>query len=208
MAAASSISKKPRLTAVNMRIVLAIIVALAVVLIALGSMFAIGKLEDYATEVNTARAEADSMSQKVDRIQQLSAKLNADRSSYNLARQVVAESEKYQYQDTIIRDIESLATRAGLSIDSYEFDNPGAIGSAAANSATAAKSGVAAPTGLEKRQVTIRISGTDSHAKTLSFVRMIEQNLTKMQLENLELQGDKPAEGKQSLTINVYVKKG
>lgn len=196
--------------AVRLRIILVIVLCLLIV----GAIGISGLSLDYlnkrAVEVQQVVAEANSSNAKLQRVQELTAVLNNNQDAVDRAKQVVAESKSYQYQDVIIEDLQAMAKRAGVTITNFNFSAGKTQGAAAAPAGPAAAA-APAPTGggLQSTTVNIALKTPVDYRKFLTFIHYIEQNLTKMQISKVGLAGvdgeDNTVES-ETLTIEVYIR--
>ena len=113
----------------------------------------------------------------------------------NRAAAVVAESKTYQYQDQIINDLTRYASTAGITILEFNFPT---VSAATVNTV-----------GLKSINATITLQTPVRYDKFLIFTKLIEQNLTKMQITDLSVAPDKDIQGfvnSPSIGLEVYVK--
>lgn len=197
--------------AVRLRIVLiallCLLIAGAVGISALG----LGYLNKKAADVQQVVFDATSSDQKLQQIQDLATALDRNQEAVSRAKQVVAESKSYQYQDVIIRDLQAMATRAGISITNFDFST--GVGGPANSSAatTPAPAAASAGSGLRSTTVNVTLSTPVNYRNFLTFIHYIEQNLTKMQISKVGLAHDdgdtnKDSVTSETLTIEVYIR--
>lgn len=203
------------LSAATLRLLLSLGILL---LIAIGvGLFwlAFSQLKQSAAEVQSINAEASSSGDNLNALRSMETKLASSAESIQRAKDIVAESKSYEYQDTIMNDIETYAGRSGLGIASYSFssaDSATAGGSAApaAPSTAAPAEGAAAPssTGLKSTTVSVSLAGGSKFENLMTFINFLEQNLTKMQLSGVSLSRDEQTNSITSgeLTIEVYIR--
>lgn len=205
--------KMSGLNAATLRLLLSIGI---LVLIALGVglfWFAFSQLKQSAAEVQSINAEASSSSENLNALRSMETKLASSTESIQRAKDIVAESQSYEYQDTIMNDIEAYATKSGLNIASYSFSNADSTAAPAAATpapATAPTGETPAPsgTGLKSTTVSVSLAGGYRFENLMTFINSIEQNLTKMQLSGVSLSRDEQTNAITSgeLTIEVYLR--
>lgn len=206
------------LNASKLRLILIVgIVAFFVIAVALFILMR-GILTNYAAEVQQITIKSQSSSNDLASLAMLKEKLETDRAAVERTKDLVAESKEYQYQDQIIKDINSYATKAGITISGYAFDSSSATqGSAPSGGAAAPKPaaggtatappGSGAISGLKSISVTITPKSPLKYESLMNFIHYIEQNLTKMQLAGISLsKDDKGQVSANALTIEVYVR--
>lgn len=204
------------LTASKLRLILIVgIIALLGIAVALFILVR-GILTNYAAEVQQITGKSQSSSNDVASLTKLKEKLETDRAAVERTKDLVAESKEYQYQDQIIKDINSYATKAGISISGYAFDStssaPGSAPSGGAAAPAPAAGGATPPgsgaiSGLKSISVTITPKSPLKYESLMNFIHYIEQNLTKMQLAGISFsKDDKGQVTANALTIEVYVR--
>ena len=175
-------------SATRLRLVLFIILGLLIAAAVALSAFGIQYLNTQALEVQQVVYDATNGDQKLQRIQQLSTKLQQDQDAVLRAKQVVAESKSYKYQDVIIRDLQTMASRAGVSITNFDFISGAAAGGSAPTAPTTqTPAAPAASGGLRSTTVNITLKTPVNYRNLLTFIHYIEQNLTKMQIARIGL---------------------
>lgn len=205
-----------QMTATTLRIILSVAIFLIAGASVGGFALLTGSLKEYAAEVSKTNGEARASETNIQTLQRTQAELDKYKETAKRTQSIVAESASYQYQDQITRDLNGYAEQAGLSITGFTFDTAStgsatpATGStpAAGGGASAAKP-QAAPSGVKSKTVTIQLESSVSYRSLLTFMNMIEQNLTKMQIAKVTL--TKASDNSQNVTgqtlaIEVYVK--
>ncbi len=192
--------------AIRLRLVLVSIVCLlAIIAVGTGAL-GISYLNKRAVEVQHVAYDANKSDDRLQGIQALTKTLESNKEAVERAKQVVAESKSYEYQNVIIRDLQAMAKRANVEITNFNFSGTG-------TPATAGKS--AAPStpkpggGLQSTTVNITLRTPVNYHDMLNFIHYVEQNLTKMQISKVGLAGvaDNPtAVESETLTIEVYIR--
>ena len=196
--------KQMKLTAVSLqRLFFAGIFILVVV--SVFGFTALGKvLQNRALEVNHSQTDADIGSSNVKQLEQLNQDLESHKDVVQRAKQIVAESRSYQYQDQIVQDINSFASRAGITVLGYNFSggsdttnsnqgsstpppNTDTLGSA---SAVPQESKANIPAGVKTVTANITLKNPVPYSNFLQFLKLIEQNVTKMQITGISLSPD------------------
>ncbi len=201
-----------KMTAINLRIVLSVIIFLIAGVSIAGFTLLSGSLKDYASEVSKKNGEAQASETNIQSLQKTQAELEKYKETATRAQSIVSESASYQYQDQITRDLNNYAAQAGIAITGFTFDASATTAAPAAPAtpgATATPQVSAAPAGLNSKTVTIQLESSISYKSLLTFMNMIEENLTKMQVAKVTLakssDNDENVAG-QTLAIEVYVK--
>ncbi len=216
-------------TAVRFRLVMSLLLGLLVTLTVVIAFFGMQQLDTRAEEVSKVVYEADNSEQKLNSIKSLRANMDSQPDAVRRAQQIVAESKSYSYQNVIVKDVMSMASRAGVEITNYTFSDPGeeAAGGAApaatpqAPAAPATDPAAAAtPPGMEGATPQIAQSQLKSvsfnitlktpleYTRLLKFIHYVEQNATKMQIATLTLSKGESNNtvSIDALTIEVYVR--
>ena len=218
-------------TAVRFRLVMSIAIGLLLAATVAIAFFGLQLLGSRAVEVSQVVYEADNSEQKLNSIRSLRAEMESQPDAVDRARQIVAESQSYSYQNLIVKDIASMANRAGVEITNYTFSEPGAesaggaatpapsptptpeAGSAdpAATPGAAGAEGTPATTAqstLKSISFDITLKTPVEYTRLLKFIHYVEQNPTKMQISTLTLSKGESSQsvGIDALTIEVYVR--
>ena len=196
------------LDAIKLRLILLIgILVLFALSIFLG-ITGINMLRSYAADVRTTIVEANESDRSTEQAKQKIAAYAQNQEVSELAQQIVAERESYRYQNVAFTDLNAMAKRAGLTIKRYTFsDTPDPSATRGRAQATPAT-----PQGaLKPTYIIITIDSPVDYRRFLNFLNYIEQNLTKMQINNVSLtraQDDDSDNSvlSQSLTVEVYTR--
>lgn len=220
-------------TAVRFRLVMSLLLGLLVTLTVVIAFFGMQQLDTRAEEVSKVVYEADNSEQKLNSIKSLRANMDSQPDAVRRAQQIVAESKSYSYQNLIVKDVMSMASRAGVEITNYTFSDPGeeAAGGAApaatpqapaapATDPATDPAAAATPPGMEGATPQIAQSQLKSvsfnitlktpleYTRLLKFIHYVEQNATKMQIATLTLSKGESNNtvSIDALTIEVYVR--
>lgn len=199
-----------KMTATNLRIILSVAIFLTAGISVAGFILLTGSLKDYASEVSKINGEAQASDTNIQSLQKTQTELTKYKDTAMRAQSIVSESASYQYQDQITRDLNNYAAQAGIAITGFTFDSTAATAPATSGTATTpAPQTAAAPAGVNSKTVTIQLESSVPYKSLLTFMNMIEQNLTKMQVAKVTLaksgDNDENVAG-QTLAIEVYVK--
>jgi len=199
------VKRRSKLTATTLRAVLSFSLLLIILLAAGGFSIANGWLQNLATDVSHATADASASRTTIATLEQLQETLAENRDVIERANNIVAESQSYQYQDQIIQDLNNYAATAGLTLTNFNFS--------AQDSETTPQEGqeatqdVAPPSGINSTLVSVTIKNPVNYDNLLRFFYAIEQNLTKMQITNISLtSGDGNDVTSEALVIEVYIR--
>ena len=211
-------SKSISITAVKFRLILSILLTVILSGMVVAIVFGYKLLNEKAEETSKIVYEAATSEERISNIQKNANYIEENRDIVNRAKQVVAASQSYQYQDIIVDDLRNIAKKSGVSIVNFDFsastDSSGTASGAATNSATTSQttdsSTTPQATALKTTTVNITIKNPVEYGKLLNFLYHIEQNLTKMQVSKVSLskggEGNKNQISTDALTIEVYVK--
>lgn len=194
--------KHRRFTATTLRASLAASLFL-IILIAGGGVYVVnGWLQSLATDVSHATADASTSRTTIATLQQLQETLETNRAVIDRANSIVAESQSYQYQDEIIRDLNGYAAAAGITLTNFNFETQ----AASSQDQQGQPAAPAAPSGINSTLVSITIQNPVGYNNLLNFFYSIEQNLTKMQITNISLTKSDNEIASDDLTIEVYIR--
>ena len=167
--------------------------------------------------VSHVSEDATTSGNDVSILKNLQKKLDENQVNIERTQSIVAESQAYEYQPIIVKDLNNFAARSGITIGSFVFDS-GSAGKVASPTASptgaagVAASSPAAPTagipGLKTTSVSITLTPPTKYENLLNFIHDIEQNLTKMQIASVSLtKGATPEEvSTNALLIEVYIR--
>ena len=203
-----------RLTAVGVRYLLSALLIL--MLLGMGGLFylAYGKLRANAADVATIQSKADSADQRLQTLLRLNTTLQQNKDIVNRAKDIVSDSQHYQYQNQIITDLSSYARQTGVGITGFNFSEgaggakPGAAASNSGSPATP-PAGSPAPTAPKSVRVSLQLADKISYRSFLNFINRIEQNLSRMQITDIALTRNAESPNfvqPQAMTLEVYVR--
>lgn len=206
-----------QLSATTLRIILVTTLLLAVFISFAVFYFGSTMLREVSNDISGVITEETSSKTAVDTLRQTELLLEEHEATMERAAGIAAESQSYMYQDQIIQDLTRFANGAGVSITSITFTEPD-TGSATpepvatdpeSEPGASAEEAPAAPTSgnLRSTSASITLASPANYRNFLQFVRAIEQNLTKMQVQSINL--SQAEESNQitsdSLTVQVYI---
>ncbi len=177
-----------------------------------------------AVAANHSKITADSTQKDIDSLQKSYKWIENHPEIIDKTNKIVAEASQYQYQDQIIKDLESYAQQSGnLVVSQYTFSDSsgaqaapsgsGGSGSTTPPATTAGGSTTSAqlPQGLTATTVDITFPQKGvPYDKVLLFVKKIEQNVTRMQITSLSITPDTTNRKSVivTMTISVFLNKG
>lgn len=192
------------LTPIRFQILLITLITLIASLGIAGFIFAQTKLKAYAGEVSQIVAKSQSSEDSLASLNKLEAELDRLRGVNEKATLIAGESQSYQYQETIIRDLIDYAARSGVTISQFNFDGSGG----ASGTGGAAPAQPAAGGGIKTTTVSVTLAPPIDYRGLLTFLTRIEQSLTKMQVSSISLakggENDNTV-STDALTIEVYI---
>lgn len=153
-------------------------------------------LSAFATEVNHLSIDSELNQQSIENAKKLRRVLNENQADVTRAASIVADTQYYEYQDQIVEDVSSYAAASGLTVLGFDFSTTGA----------ASKSRVS---GINTVVATISLQNPVPYSNYLLFLKLIERNLTKMQVTQLDISNDLQSPGTISspvVTLEVYVR--
>lgn len=185
-------------TATTIQYIMIVVCIMLIALIASIFVYADKFLSTKATETNHARIDAELASQELINLQNLEKDLTSEAAVIQKTQQIVAESQKYQFQNQVIEDITSYARQYDITILGFDFGNkPGAPPNSAQSSGTA---------GSQQRTiVSLSLQNNIPYTSFIQFLKAIENNVTKMQLTGVQVQPMEDPNFVQSPTIDVEV---
>lgn len=206
--------KKP-LSAPQLRLILVIALVL---LLSLGiGLFFYGYnfLKGVATTASEVATEANNSSQTLQNLVRTQRDLAEYSDTVNRASLIAAESRSYEYQDQIISDLNSYASRAGVTITDITFTASTGAATPAPAAGTAGPGGVPSTTtasNIKSTTATVTLKSPISYDSMIAFMYSIEQSLTKMRISTIGLSrstDDNAPPGSvtsDALTIEVYLR--
>jgi cell division protein FtsB len=187
-----------------------LLVSLSIFLIAIqAGAVVLGKqyLGNYATSVAEISAKSKDTQESLDSLARAERELEAQKDIVNKAKNIVAESKSYKYQNQVIGDLNSYAKQTGVVIKSFAFADPSVKADV--------KKSTAAIAGISSTPVIMQLESPIPYDILMRFIALIENNVTRMQITELAISAaeikDAPA-GQSwvsvpSLTVEVYLQK-
>ena len=208
--------KNKRLTPVNLRIILAILL----ILIFAGAigifMFGYSQIKTHIASAQEVAVKAQASQSSLENLRATKKILEENKSTVSRADHLVSESKSYVYQDQIINDINRHASEAGLSISNITFTDTKTtqVGKSSSSStqtqAKTANKGTA-PTGVKSMTATVSLKNPVNYDAMLNFVHLLEDSLFRVQVSQIGLSRNTDADkagtvSSDILTIEVYVR--
>jgi hypothetical protein len=167
-----------------------------------------GILQASAREANHAKIDAELASNDTSQLQKLETQLSTYKDVIPRAKEIVASSSNFKYQDQVIKDITNLADSAGITITGYSFTGS-ATAEAGATSTPTIPGTAPMTTAAKKVTMTITVKSPLPYDSYLRFLRLIELNVTRLQVTGVNLTPD--ASNKNNITnpsigIEIFVK--
>jgi hypothetical protein len=168
-------------------------------------IFAYSFLSKTSEEVGKMQTEAIAVDAKIQSLLASKSQLDRNSDTVTKAKNIVSESKLYQYQNQIIKDLNTYADRAGIPIKAFSFQNEPTT---SAKTATSSKRTPASPAGVKSTFVSIQLGDHIDYTKFLHFLSLIEKNVTRMQLLGVSIsRGANNHEiSIQSLEVKVYTR--
>lgn len=141
--------------------------------------FAHSTLTSKAIEADHAKIQAELAEDEINRLKVLKIVLTNDKEAIEKASKVVATSQKHSYQDRVIADITSYANQSGVKINGFDFNLN--------SSAPKINASIAKANNLQVIGAVMKISDDTEYNSLLKMIKLIESNVTKIQLTKLTL---------------------
>ncbi len=168
-------------------------------------IFAYSFLSKTSEEVGKMQTEAIAVDAKIQSLLASKSQLDHNSDTVKKAKNIVSESKLYQYQNQIIKDLNTYADRAGIPIKAFSFQNEPTT---SAKTTKSSKRTPASPAGVKSTFVSIQLGDHIDYTKFLHFLSLIEKNVTRMQLLGVSIsRGANNHEiSIQSLEVKVYTR--
>ncbi len=168
-------------------------------------IFAYSFLSKTSEEVGKMQTEAIAVDAKIQSLLASKSQLDRNSDTVTKAKNIVSESKLYQYQNQIIKDLNTYADRAGIPIKAFSFQNEPTT---SAKTTKSSKRTPANPAGVKSTFVSIQLGDHIDYTKFLHFLSLIEKNVTRMQLLGVSIsRGANNHEiSIQSLEVKVYTR--
>ena len=168
-------------------------------------IFAYSFLSKTSEEVGKMQTEAIAVDAKIQSLLASKSQLDRNSDTVKKAKNIVSESKLYQYQNQIIKDLNTYADRAGIPIKAFSFQNEPTT---SAKTAKSSKQTSTSPAGVKSTFVSIQLGDHIDYTKFLHFLSLIEKNVTRMQLSGVSIsRGANNHEiSIQSLEVKVYTR--
>ena len=168
-------------------------------------IFAYSFLSKTSEEVGKMQTEAIAVDAKIQSLLASKSQLDRNSDTVKKAKNIVSESKLYQYQNQIIKDLNTYADRAGIPIKAFSFQNEPTT---SAKTSKSSKQTPASPAGVKSTFVSIQLGDHIDYTKFLHFLGLIEKNVTRMQLLGVSIsRGANNHEiSIQSLEVKVYTR--
>ena len=134
-------------------------------------------LNEKLAATNQAKVDAINNNDNLAKAQALKIYLENHQAEIDKTARIVADTEAYKYQDQIVQDITKYAEVSGLRVLGFDFP-------------TTTKTNTSS-TGLKSIAATITLRNPVPYRNYLTFLKLIEQNLTKMQITDVSIVPDK-----------------
>lgn len=210
--------KKGSLTPTKLRLLLSISMFL-IVAAGIGLFYVVEQhLKMTADSVSKATASANASRNNIKTLQAIKDELAKQQDAIKRANDIAASSQSYNYQNQVISDLNTYATRAGVTITNIDFATAAAPGAANTSTATpavpaapgapAAAPASPAPSGLRTATVSVTLKSPLDYTSLLNFFNMLEQSVPKLQIAkvNLSKSGSGGSVTSDVLSIEVYIR--
>lgn len=202
--------KKKQLTAVATERLFGVVILLLLIGLVVDFIFVTNFLKSEAVKTETLHAQSDATDSDIAKLKSANAWLQDNEDVLERTSNVVAQSKLYQYQNQIIEDLDGYGKQAGVIISGYSFTlpssgtpsapaagaSPGSTpGATSPPPSTPAAPGAAnasskVPSGINSTSVTVTFGDKIGYQNFLNFLRLVEKNVTRMQVTNMSLNPD------------------
>lgn len=151
------------------------------------------RAEQQATD--HARIDAAISTEQIQRANELQAYLESNTTDIEKAASVVADTKTYQYQNQILEDVNRFADIAGVTVLGFDFPTQKTIAPAAG--------------AVKTIQASVTLQNPVPYENYLRFLKLIEQNLTKMQITDISITPDTKIQGQinnPTIGLQVYIR--
>lgn len=169
--------KKVGLNASTLRWILIGIILLLVGGGIFGAMNMQGVLVKQMDATNKIKIDAENSTSNLARAQLLKTYLETHKDDVDKTASIVADTVSYRYQDQVVQDITRYAQMSGLVILGFDFP--------------VSRTTKPATSGLKPIVASITLDNPVNFRNYLAFIKLIEQNLTKMQITDITITPDK-----------------
>lgn len=141
-----------------------------------------------------AKIDANISVDELQKAHNLQTYLATHKTDVEKAAAVVADTKTYQYQNQIVEDINRYADIAGVTILGFDFP---------------AQATTPATKGVKTQQASVTLQNPVPYNSYLRFLKLIEQNLTKMQVTEISVAPDTKIAGRINnpvIGLQVYVR--
>lgn len=169
-------------------------IILVSVAIIMGSWFIQKRLSHEVELTTEAKERAVQSSSDIQKAAQLQSYLKSHAEEVARATSIVNDTKAYQYQNQIVEDINRYAASAGVTILGFDFPIVPSASKA---------------TGVKTLDAIITLQSPVQYTSYLTFLKLIEQNLTKMQITEMKLKAHSTNPefiDAQTLAIQVYTR--
>lgn len=172
-------------------------------------IFGYQKVSEYAAESREIATQAKASSEELQSLSTLKTQLDKYSTNVARAKQIVSTSKGYYYQDQIVNDLNSYASRAGVMISSIDFSANYAsnTSSSSSSSSSSTENTKKAPSGFKSVTANISLNNPVSYESIYNLLSMLENSLFRMQISNLTLARDQNGGVTvDTLTVEVYTR--
>lgn len=166
-----------KLDARRFRWILIGIICLSLIAGAVGVWYVQKALTAQIIQSNDMKAAAENSTNQLRNAQSLKIYLANHQADIAAAAKIVADSNSYQYQNQIVSDINNFAAQAGVTVFGFTF--PQTIDMVKPDS-----------TGLKPLATILTLKSPVAYASYHNFLKLIEQNSTKMQVTDITITPD------------------
>lgn len=155
------------------------------------------QLAHYATTVDHLQIDSEVNQRSIENSIKLRRVLDENKDSVERAAAIVADTKYYEYQDQIVQDIGSYAAATGITVLGFDF------------SPTATATKTTNVPGLNTVVAAVSLKNPVPYTNYVRFLKLIERNLTKMQITQLTIANDLKTPGAISspiITVEVFVR--
>lgn len=194
------------LNASNVRLILSVSLFIIIGASGAGFIYVQKQLRQYAVEVSHKKVDALASDGNIQTLESVKAELDANQNVSEKAQALKATNALPQFR--IVDDVTTIAKNNNIVITSFDFTDAPQTTTAPAATAPTAVAPVTSPSPTGHVSLTVSLQSPINYTDFLQFLRDIEQNIPKMQVQGVNLgnSGGTGGFSVEPLIIQMYTK--
>lgn len=194
------------LNASNVRLILSVCLFIIIGASGAGFIYVQKQLRQYAVEVSHKKVDALASDGNIQTLESVKAELDANQNVSEKAQALKATNALPQFR--IVDDVTTIAKNNNIVITSFDFTDAPQTTTAPAATAPTAVAPVTSPSPTGHVSLTVSLQSPINYTDFLQFLRDIEQNIPKMQVQGVNLgnSGGTGGFSVEPLIIQMYTK--